>query len=957
MITLNDVPYVPEIGRNLLSVERIDDTGHYVTFDGGEVIIKSKRDNRIKARSTKVGRTYVIRDLGAEGRTPSAYLSTKTDLKLWHIRLAHLNFRDVQDITGITGSEDSICETCAKCKITAKPFPKYGATRAIKTLELVHSDVMDVRTTEAGDQERYVITFIDDYSWFRMTSFAKSKSEAMEKFVEFATLVENQQSATIKTLRTDRGGEYLLDNMKNYLQAKGIIHQLTVAYTPQQNGVAERRNRTLIEATRCLLEQSKLCAVWWTDAMRYATYIRNRVPSKATKGTTPYFLWNNREPTYNHLRAFGCRCWYKSKERTSKLEPKGKPGIMLGYAPTSKAYIVWDEEKQSRITARDIIFDDDVFPGLGEDITQHANQQLICADMNSFESEDEDEEQSTEDEVSFFGSAESEDSDDETTIELDPRPPSPQIKVPTDTTTRAGRQTRRPTWSKDYDMSAQTVTLNEEKDPRTVSEALRAPSKTECRKSIQEEYNNLERNKVWTIEKRQPGMRTRKSKWAFKIKRDSNGKIVRYRARLVALGNLQRPGIDYMETYSPVVRMRTTCTLMALAVENDWEIEHDDVQAAYLAGTLDETTYMELPEGYFEFGKILATPDQHLQLTETGTKSKWVCKVNQALYGLHQSWLIWYRKLRKTLLELGLQQSKADPCVFFDPTGDVIITVYVDDLIYYGTRRKIDAIKRKLARIFDLRHLGPAQLVQSIRIQRNKKGTIKIDQEAYTRELLKEFKMQDCKALKTPGVPEERYTRSNPDEELNPERAHIFRQLIGSLLYHASCTRPDINYSVISLSQFARNPAERHWKAANHILRYLKGTLTKGLMYRKTGKKPPLMYSDADWGADLNDRRSFSGYTTILAGAATSWSTRKQTNVALSTMEAKLVALAEAVQEELWTQSLLREIGQAKWCVDPLEIKVDNQSAIRFAESQASSERTKHIDLRKLFIQEEIENK
>ncbi len=165
-------------------------------------------------------------------------------------------------------------------------------------------------------------------------------------------------------------------------------------------------------------------------------------------------------------------------------------------------------------------------------------------------------------------------------------------------------------------MLAQTVILQVEKDPHSVSEALRAPSKAEWCKSLQAEYNNLERNYVWTLEKRQPGMRTIKSKWAFTIKWGSNGKIVHYRARLVALVNLQRPGIDFMETYSPVVKMRTTRTLMALAVENDWEIDHDDVQAAYLAVTLDETIYMELPEGYFEFGKILATPDQHLQLSK-----------------------------------------------------------------------------------------------------------------------------------------------------------------------------------------------------------------------------------------------------------------------------------------------------------------------------------------------------
>ncbi len=283
--------------------------------------------------------------------------------------------------------------------------------------------------------------------------------------------------------------------------------------------------------------------------------------------------------------------------------------------------------------------------------------------------------------------------------------------------------------------------------------------------------------------KREPHMRIIKTKWVFRIKKDAKGNIVRYKSRLVALGNQQRPGLDYDQTYSPVVKARTTRILTALAVENDWEIDHEDVFAAYLAGTLKEDIFIELPEGYLEFGAILANTKQRSDLAKN-CKSRYVCKLNKGLYGPHQSGLLWHEVLRRALLSIGLLQSKADPCVFYCPEGNLIITTYVDDLVYYGLRNKIDWAKAKLANLFDIRDLGPAKLVQSINIVKNNEDSISINQRQYTKELLKEFGMTDCKSLKTPGVPGEHYTQTKPGEELEHEVAHEYRRLIGSLLYH-----------------------------------------------------------------------------------------------------------------------------------------------------------------------------
>ncbi len=258
--------------------------------------------------------------------------------------------------------------------------------------------------------------------------------------------------------------------------------------------------------------------------------------------------------------------------------------------------------------------------------------------------------------------------------------------------------------------------------------------------------------------------------------------------------------------------MRSTRTLMALAAEMDWEIDHFDIQAAYLAGKLDnDTTYMELPEGYIEYsGKDDVTPQD---------KHQWVCKLDKGLYGLHQSGRIWYETLKRVLLKMGLKPCKSEPCVFYSPKGNLIITTYVDDLLCYGTRRAIDKAKRKLSKAFEVRDLGKVSLVQSIRVQRSETGSVMIDQKPYIEEILKEFQMENCRPMKTPMIPNAKYGKANEENELKPEETARFKTLIGSLLYLSTGTRPDIIHSVTYLSQFTRNPSKEHWNAGMHILR------------------------------------------------------------------------------------------------------------------------------------------
>ncbi len=465
---------------NILSTIKISEKGYGIHTVGQTTVIDDQEGKVIAVAHQHGKAHYLFEKIDSaqekcQQEANQLTMTKDTDIAKWHQRFSHLHYGAVRKVIDIpTSQENPLCETCILGKMTAKPFPSKG-TRAEKTLQLIHSDVMDLHPATSRNGERYAITFIDDFTRFGMTYFAKTKDEVMKTFLEYKALAENQQGTSIKVLRSDRGGEYMSKDFDNFLHQNGIIHQLTVAHTPQQNGVAERRNRTLTEATRCLLIQSGCSIEHWADAMAHATYTRNRSPSRSIQGNTPYEMWFKKKPSYEHFRSFGCEAWYRITHRRTKLEPKSAPCIMLGYAPTSKACILWDQRKGTTVTARDIVFNEANFPAKSnqpKDVAIHPDVIMFALDEESDEESESESELSASNEpteenhdTSFednvFESAESTSSDK---VEPFPRPP----------VTRAGRQTRPTIWRKDYELSLSAQASENEQDPRTFNQAMRS---------------------------------------------------------------------------------------------------------------------------------------------------------------------------------------------------------------------------------------------------------------------------------------------------------------------------------------------------------------------------------------------------------------------------------------------------------------------------------------------------
>lgn len=486
------------------------------------------------------------------------------------------------------------------------------------------------------------------------------------------------------------------------------------------------------------------------------------------------------------------------------------------------------------------------------------------------------------------------------------------------------------------------VAINNE--PLTVNEALNCSKKQQWQEAMNDEYQSLMNNHTWDLVELPKGCKAIRNKWVFKLKTDSAGKIDRYKARLVAKGCSQRPGIDYMETYSPVVRYSSIRLLMAMALEFGLQIDQMDVITAFLHGDIEETIFMEQPESFND-----------------GTGR--VCRLKKAIYGLKQASRQWNIKLNDVLEKAGYKRCQKDTCIYVRRDRDkiVVVAVYVDDLvILFNKNEWRDQLKLTLKKHFCMKDLGSATNVLGIQIEYDRKnGVIHLSQRKYAEQVLKRFNMNDSTPVKLPSDPNQRLTMEmapSNKEQLEEMKNIPYQEAVGSILYLAQCTRPDISFSVTNVSQFNQNHGMAHWKAVKRILRYLKGTLDCKLTFTKNSNNLKLTgYTDADWGSSFWDFASCTGYVFKWHGGAVSWRCVKQKTKALSTAEAEYYALTEASKEALWLVELKDEIlNDNKPCI---EIRSDNKGAIDLTKTISYSKNTKHISVRHYSLKDLVKNK
>ena len=367
---LYKVLFVPQLACNLFSVRASASKGNFIKFGHTRCWIRN-RTGKLCGMGTIVDKLYQL-DCETIGSERAATASQVSTIDTWHLRLGHASEQCIKKMAqkklaaGIRlpkGATLSFCEGCVAGKMTRKSFKPVGEIRSKKRLQLIHSDVCGPMPTESIGGHKYFVTFIDDYSRCCAVYFLKNKSEVPEKYKEFEARVSIDCDRGIGTLRSDNGGEYLSKEFESYLQGKGVRHELTVPYSPEQNGVAERMNRTLMESARSMMTHASLPDKYWAEAVEAAAYIRNRTLTTALKGNkSPLEVWSGRKPDVSNLRVFGCIAYAHIPDaRRQKLDKKAEKFRFVGYSIQSKGYRLLDEETGKVYIRRDVVFNEQDF--------------------------------------------------------------------------------------------------------------------------------------------------------------------------------------------------------------------------------------------------------------------------------------------------------------------------------------------------------------------------------------------------------------------------------------------------------------------------------------------------------------------------------------------------------------------------------------------------------------------
>jgi hypothetical protein len=481
----------------------------------------------------------------------------------------------------------------------------------------------------------------------------------------------------------------------------------------------------------------------------------------------------------------------------------------------------------------------------------------------------------------------------------------------------------------------QILNLDQINTPNSFKEAMKSPQSDAWKQAIKEEIDSLIKFNTFKVVPRKNDTKTIRMRLVFKAKTDDQNRIERFKARLVAQGFYQKEGIDYFETFSPVLRAESLRFLISYAAQQNLVIHNLDVKNAFLQAQLAEEIYAEIPEFMNEFNV---------------EKSKFVLKLNKSIYGLKQAGRVWNEKFTSDIKNIGFLMSDADPCIFIhESIPNLLLGIFVDDCFVVGNPKEVEEIKIKLCQILPMHDLGKLTYALGIKISQED-DKITLCQDAYVKRLLEKFQMTDCKEISTP-LPlnaQKAEENSEPFEDIN-----LYQQLVGSLIYLSNVTRPDLAYAVSHLARGMSSPTQNDWINAKRVLRYLKGTQNLGLKYQKGNKEEIFGYSDASY-AEEKDRKSIGGYLFLQAGAAISWKSQKQNVVAQSSAEAEYIALAEASKESIWLQKFQTNFKMK--VKNPMKIFEDNQSTIQIAANPIHSKKTKHIDVQYHAIRDYIKN-
>ncbi|KAH9789507.1 Integrase catalytic domain-containing protein [Citrus sinensis] len=846
--TIGEVRHVNGLKKNLLSLGQMDSHGYKTHVENG--IMKIVKGALVLMKAEKIGANlFMLKGETLQEADACVASNGEESTMMWHLKLGHMSEQGLKirsERKLLLGLKSISLPFCEHCVTSKQHRLKFSRSIARSKCIL---DLIHSDVWESPDISMGGAKYMVTFiDDYSRRCWVYPIKKKSDVFPMFKEYKAwvELESGKNKCLRTDNSGEYTDGEF--------------LAFCKQE------------------------------EAAKTACYIVNRSPSTAIRLKTAMEMWTGKPADYSYLHAFGCPVYvmYNAQERT-KLDAKSRRCIFLGYADGVKGYRLWDPTAHKIVISRDVIFVEDQLQRKdGDDDTGKEKSETVPVyvknnpeDSDSSEAAPEHEEQEP---------VESE---------------APEVR-------RSTRERRPPAWHSEYvtEINVAYCLLTKDGEPSTFHEALESSDIALWMTVMQEEIKALHKNKTWELVPLPRGRKAIGNKWVYKIKRDGNDQVERYRARLVVKGYAQK------------------------------EV---DVKTAFLHGELEEEIYMLQPEGFAETGK-----------------ENLVCRLNKSLYGLKHAPRCWYKRFDSFIMSLGYNRLSSDHCAYykrFEDNDFIILLLYVDDMLVAGPNKdRIQELKAQLAREFEMKDLGSANKILGMQIHRDRNNRkIWLSQKNYLKKILRRFNMQDCKSISTP-LPVNFKLSSSMCPSNEAERKEMSRvpyaSVVGSLMFAMICTRPDIAQAVGAVSRYMANPGGEHWIVVKRILRYIRGTSDVALCYG--GLEFTVRgYVDSDFAGDLDKRKSITGYVFALAGAAVSWVSKLQTVVALSTTEAEYMAATQACKEAIWIQRLLEELGHKQ---QKIPVFCDSQSALHIGRNPTFHSRTKHIGVQYHFVREVVED-
>ena len=473
--------------------------------------------------------------------------------------------------------------------------------------------------------------------------------------------------------------------------------------------------------------------------------------------------------------------------------------------------------------------------------------------------------------------------------------------------------------------------------PKSIANAMRRPNAAQWSAAVESELGNLTGKGTWEEAVLPAGRKMIGCKWVLKTKTDADGNVIKYKARLVAQGFSQQPGIDVEETFAPVGQSTSLQILLTFAATHELEINQANVKGVYLNGNLDRDIYMRIPQAYNQLD-----PSYN------------ALKLRKTLYGLKQSGWEWWKVLGEALNQIGFRRCGNERGMYVLPSSDgspkIILLIYVDDLVLAArTTLEINSVLSSLAKRWVISKLGPVSHILSAKVTRNRSNNVFwLTQTAYIHLLMQRFPGCSTSIAKHSPLLQRAAVEDDQLASLTP-----YQELVGCLLWLSGFTQPNVAYSASYLSRFVSALTKSHWQLALRVVTYLVHTHTVGITLDRGNLKPLEMYVDANWAGCEATRRSTAGYLAMLYGSPINWCSCRQQTTAASTMEAEYIAGVEATKDVIWLRSLLTELGIEQ--TGPKQLYCDNQAAIRLTGNPSTHARSKHIDVKHHIICECVE--